>query len=309
MATALPTAPAPIQTGTTQYANLPAALQQIYQQGWGTAAQQMGKAYTPYTNPRLADLTALQRQGAGIAGGLTQALNPLYAQAQQAITSAPTLTTGAWTDPGVASSYMSPYTAAVTDRLATLGNRNLTENLLPSINSTFTGAGQFGSTRNADFANRALRDTQEAILGQQAQALEAGYGTAGNLFGADQARALTAQQGNLGARQALGTNLTNLAGSMAGTMGNVARLQNQFGAQEQAFGQQNLDLAYQDFLRQQQYPMANTQSALGMVTPTAQTTGATSTTNTYQTPSTSTANNWLGGLAAAGQLYKNIWGS
>ena len=75
---ALPTQQAqPIQTGSTAWKDIPAALQQIYQQGWGTAAQQMGTPYTTYQNPRIADLTALQKQATGTVGNLTQALSPL----------------------------------------------------------------------------------------------------------------------------------------------------------------------------------------------------------------------------------------
>lgn len=307
---ALPTQQAqPIETGSTAWKDIPAALQQIYQQGWGTAAQQMGTPYTTYQNPRIADLTALQKQAMGTVGNLTQALSPLYQTAGAALEATPMASTGKWTDPGVAGSYMSPYTSNVVDRLATLGNRNLMENIIPGINTTFVGGGQFGSTRNADFMNRAIRDTQEAILGKQAEALESGYGAAANIYGSDAARALDATRLNQAVTQNAASGFGNLASGMAGTLGNVAHLQNRFGAQEQAFGQQNLDLAYQDFLRQQGYPLANTQSALGMVTPTAQSTGVTSTTATYQTPSTSTANNIIGGLAAAGQLYKNVWGS
>lgn len=101
--------------------------------------------------------------------------------------------TGSWTQN--ASAYMSPYTSAVTDRIAQLGARNLSENLLPAVNKTFIGSGQFGGSRNAEFTNRALRDTQESVLGQQSNALESGYKTAADIYNQDAARAL---QGGLG---------------------------------------------------------------------------------------------------------------
>lgn len=69
------------------------------------------------------------------------------------------------------SRYMNPYTDGVVKEIARLGARNLNENLLPGVNSTFTGAGQFGSSRNMDFTNRAVRDTNESILGQQSKVL------------------------------------------------------------------------------------------------------------------------------------------
>lgn len=94
--------------------------------------------------------------------------------------------TGTW--PGAAANYMSPYTSGVTDEIARLGGRNLSENLLPAVNDTFTGAGQFGSRRHADFTGRALRDTNESILGQQSLALQQGYNQSAQIFGQDQSR-------------------------------------------------------------------------------------------------------------------------
>lgn len=124
----------------------------------------------------------------------------------------------AQTFPGAVSDYMSPYTDAVVNRIGELGARNLSENLLPAVNDTFTGAGQFGSRRHADFTNRALRDVNESVLGQQAQALEQGYGQAAQIFGQDQSRlaGLGATAGQLaGATQSGLANLGQLSGQLA----------------------------------------------------------------------------------------------
>ena len=67
--------------------------------------------------------------------------------------------------------FMNPYTTNVVNEQARLSNQNLNENILPAVNSSFTGAGQFGSTRNADFNNRAIRDQQATLMGQQGQTL------------------------------------------------------------------------------------------------------------------------------------------
>ncbi len=126
--------------------------------------------------------------------------------------------TGSWTNN--VSSYMSPYTQQVTDRIADLGARNLSEKLLPAVNKTFIGSGQFGSTRNSDFTNRAVRDTQEAILGQQSQALENGYKTAADIYGQDASRQL---QGGLGLGQLTDANAQRQiqAGTQLGNMTNA----------------------------------------------------------------------------------------
>lgn len=111
--------------------------------------------------------------------------------------------------------YMNPYTQNVTDQIARLGARNLSENLLPSVSDAFVKAGQFGGTRMGEFGSRALRDTQESILNQQAQALQSGYGQAMSAAQTDAARqaalastvgglATTQQNALLGAGQTLG---------------------------------------------------------------------------------------------------------
>lgn len=78
--------------------------------------------------------------------------------------------------------FMNPYTSNVVDEQARLSNQNLNENILPGVNSTFAGAGQFGSTRNADFTNRAIRDQQYGLAGQQGQTLFNAQQAAGNQY-------------------------------------------------------------------------------------------------------------------------------
>ena len=96
--------------------------------------------------------------------------------------------------------YMNPYQTNVLDAIAQQGERNLTENLLPSVSDSFIKAGQFGSRNMGEFGSRALRDTQESILKQQAPVLQQGYAEAMRASAADKAR----------------------QGSLAGTAGSVA---------------------------------------------------------------------------------------
>lgn len=130
----------------------------LSQAGLGSAAQQAN----PYINQ------AVSQSGLGAASPYLQAAGTSFPQA--------------------ANAYMSPYISGVTDRLAALAGRNLKENLLPAVNDQFIRAGQYGSTVNRDTVGRAIRDTQEALLGQQAQALEQGYGQAAQIYGQDAAR-------------------------------------------------------------------------------------------------------------------------
>ncbi len=139
--------------------------------------------------------------------------------------------------------YMNPYNRNVTDEIARLGGRNLTENLLPGVSDSFIRAGQFGSNRMGEFGSRALRDTQEAVLGQQAQALQQGYGTS-----------LTAAQGDLGRQAQLG----QIAGGIAGN--DLGRIQTA-GAQFGNLGQTAGNLTSQQM--QNLTSLGNTQSNIG----------------------------------------------
>jgi len=161
--------------------------------------------------------------------------------------------------------FMSPYTEGVVDRIAQLGGRNLQENLLPNVNSTFTGAGMFGSGRHADFTNRAIRDANESIMGQQAQALQQGFGQSMGAYQTGQGRELAAGQalGTLG-NQLSGQQLN--AGQLTGAIGsNLTGAQMQGGSQMGALGQQ---------LTNQGQGLANATGALGQLSQSMGLTGA-----------------------------------
>ena len=102
---------------------------------------------------------------------------------------------------GGVTGYMNPYQTNVMDALAQQSSRNLKENILPGVSDAFIKAGNFGSARMGEFGNRAVRDTQQALLQQQGALLNQGYG-----------QAVTASQADL-ARQA---QLAGIAGNTAG---------------------------------------------------------------------------------------------
>ncbi len=220
-------------TVTDMGANLPAWLQEYTRGLAGQATAVAGEQYQPYTAPTN---SATYGEDAGRIAGFT----PLQQQAHQAVQTnqgsyQPYTQYASQTLPQAVGSYMSPYTDSVVNRIAQLGQRNLTENLLPQVNSTFTGAGQFGSTRNAEFTNRALRDANESILGQQANALQTGYQNAQNAALQDLTR--YSQLGQL--QQQLGYQ----DASMLDTIGQ----------QQQQQKQQNMNLANTDFTNQRNY--------------------------------------------------------
>jgi len=198
------------------------------QQYYGQAGQLNGAAAAqPYL-----------QQAAGMSGSvdakpyLQQAVNTTQQSLGERATAAadPYANAAAQSSAAGVQQYMNPYNAAVTDRLAELGGRNLSEQLLPNVSDAFIRAGSFGGSRMGEFGSRAVRDTQEAVLAQQAQALQQGYG-----------QALGASQADL-ARQA---QLAGTVGGLAGTdlsrimqggaqYGNLAQTAGNLTAQEQA---------------------------------------------------------------------------
>lgn len=162
------------------------------------------KNFTPYSGQVVAPTNAMQTGAAqnvqNMVGGLSN-----YSQNLQ--------------------QYMNPYQSGVVDQIATLGNRNLTENVLPQLQSGFTGAGQFGSKRMMDFQNRAVRDSNDSIMNQQNQALQSGFQQANQ---------------NMNAQ-----NQMMLAGNQA---------LNQYGNEEWNRGQQQNQFNLNQWNTEQQYP-------------------------------------------------------
>lgn len=261
------TAPTSIGATTTDTSNtLPAWLQDYTRGLMGRATQTAGEAYQPYTGARIADQTPEQLQA------------QQKVQAQQGSWQ-PGMAFAGSTAPQNVSAYMNPYISNVTDRIAQLGQRNLTENLLPQVNSTFIGAGQFGSDRSADFTNRAVRDTNESILGQQGQALQTGYQNAVTNFQNDATRA-----GNVAN---MGTQLGYQDVGMLDTIGQ----------QKQALGQKALDLGYTDFQNQVNYPKTQLQFLNEMVR------GLPNTSSAYQTQTTAAPNPVMSPLQQAASAF------
>lgn len=163
------------QTGLQALSGAPggaAAAQPFIQQAVGTSG--VGAAQ-PYLTQQAAALGGVDT-GAG-----ARMLSPYVQQSlgTSGMTAAqPYLQAAGETSAGDIQQFMNPYTQNVTDQIAKLGARNLSENLLPAVSDSFVRAGQFGGTRMGEFGSRALRDTQESVLAQQGQALQSGYGQA-----------------------------------------------------------------------------------------------------------------------------------
>jgi hypothetical protein len=232
-------APPNATTTSSSTTSIPPYLQE-YSKGVLSKADAISASpYQSYTGPRVTGFSNPTQQSFDMTTANTGNWQPALNQA--------TATTQAATNPmlnnSAFQSYLSPYTSGVLDQIATRGGRNLSENLIPQINSTFTGSGQWGSSRNAQFMGNALRDTNEAVLNQQALALQQSYSDAMSNYNQGQNRSLQA-----------GSQLGQLAQQQQQQSGQDAAALNAIGSQQEAKSQQNLDVAYQDFLAQRDYP-------------------------------------------------------
>lgn len=317
----------PLQSSqyVTSYTETPKWMQDaIYQQI--QVAQNLASApYQPYTMPTVAELSPLQQQAyqkvqdnqgvwkpqlnAATTGMEANANTPGGAQAAQ-----PWLNQSAQSSVANINDYMNPYTSQVTDRIAQLGARNLSENLLPAVSDSFVRAGSFGGTRMGEFGSRALRDTQESVLGQQAQALQTGYGqalgasqtdqsrlaslgsTIGQLSGAD----LTRQQSALSqmaqlVQQGQQMSTADVAALEAAGVGVQNQKQRELTAAEQQFQQQQL------YPKQQMDWLSTQVRGMAPITPQSTTQAGTTTGQTYSASP-------LSQLATGLYTYKGLQG-
>jgi len=168
--------------------------------------------------------------------------------------------------------------------------------------------GQFNAEQQAR-QNAGIQNLQAALgvqsLGSgqnmQAQLANQQYGLEAQRMG-EQSRQFGSSQGLAGLAQAgqMGQTLSNIGS--ARSQADQARfgLQTQTAAQQQALNQQYLDTAYQDFLRQRDYPMEQMQQYSSLlrgvpVTP--------NTSSTTYAPSASLGSQLMGGGLAAAGIY------
>jgi len=247
-------------------------------------------------SPQLQDATALAGQAGLGALNTSYTYNPYQ--------------TRSFTSPGMAESYMSPYMANVVERQQQDAQRQAAiaaqaQGAQAARSGAFGGSGDY-LMRGQAAGNLARQKGDILAQGQQA-AYQQGMGQ----FNAEQAATqnaaqLNAQQGQFGAGlglQGLQTALTgaNALGNLGGAqyqqnMG-INALQNQYGLQQQAQIQRDIDTKYQDFLNYQNYPYKQ----LGFMSdiirgaPLTQTGSA-----LYQAPPSSAQNIMSLGLGAAG---------
>lgn len=218
--------------------------------------------------------------------------------------------TKSFTSPGMAESYMSPYMANVVGRQQADAERQAAiaaqaQGAQAARSGAFGGSGDY--LLRAQAAGNLARQKNDILAQGQQAAYQQGMGQ----FNTEQAATanaaqLNAQQGQFGAGlglQGLQTALTgaNALGAIGGqqyqqNMG-INALQNQYGLQQQAQVQKDLDTRYQDYLNFQNYPYKQIgfMSDILRGAPLTQTGSA-----LYQAPPSSAQNIMSLGLGAAG---------
>ena len=205
-------------SSSTTATELPAWIKPYAEEGLKATSELTAQPYQPYEGYRIAGFSPQQIETQEAARKMT-----------------PTTTTGGVFGSGEAQQYMNPYMQNVVDIQQREAQRTA------DIAGTQRGAqaaqaGAFGGSRQAIMDAEAARNlaTQKGDI--QAQGSNLAFQQAQQQFNADQARRLQAE--GQGFQQGVDVN----------------RIQNAYGAQQQALQQQGLTLGYEDFLRQQQDP-------------------------------------------------------
>jgi hypothetical protein len=224
--------------------------------------------------------------------------------------------TKAFNSPGMAESYMSPYMQNVVDvqQKEAVRQKQIADQ---GLQAQATKAGAFGGSRDAIMRSEADRNLATQLGSIQATGLQNAYQQGMGQFNAEQgatqaAANLNAQQGQFGAGlglQGLQTALTSA--NTLGTLGNqqyqqnmgINALQNQYGLQQQAQEQTDINNKYQDYLNYQNAPYKQ----LGFMSDIVRGAPLTQTGSSVYTAPPSTAQNITSlGLGAAG--ISKLWG-
>jgi hypothetical protein len=166
-----------------------------------------------------------------------------------------------------AQDYMNPYTQNVVDYQKSQAVRDF-QIAQPMRQATAVKQGAFGGGRSAIVDAEAQRSLNSQLQGITATGQQAAFQNAQQQFNQDQTRRLEAQRMGEQSRQygaGLGMQGLQTALQSAGQLGQLGQteygqkmginqLQSAYGQQQQQQAQRPLDMAYQDFINQQNYP-------------------------------------------------------
>ena len=240
------------QARTTAQTNYPDWYNRLQQANLLRAAEAAFETYQPYGGPRMALAGPEQQAARAGFGGLAGIAAPSFAEAMRQSRLGATQLAGADITP-----YMSPFQQAVTD-VALREARRQGDIQRRGLESQATKVGAFGGSRAALEQMEAERNIQRGLADIQATGSQAAYESALAQLSADRAAAAAAAP----QMAALGTGLQ-------GALTSGLKEAELAGERERAERQGALDIAYQDYLTQRAYPLAQAsglQSLLGGAT-------------------------------------------
>ncbi|MGP0093108.1 MAG: hypothetical protein ACLPKB_24685 [Xanthobacteraceae bacterium] len=259
------------QTSTTQTTPTPnAAVAGLANQNLSAVGNLEAAGFTPYSGQQVANFSPLQNTSFGMAGNLASSGVPNVGQAQSLInnyTNAGPQSVQANSIASQMSPYMNQYVSqALAPQLAGMQQQEALQSQLNQ--GAATSAGAFGDPR----ANM-LQQNQNFLSGLQQQgvignAYNNAFNTAIGAGSQDVANSLAAQTTNANlynqylAQQLAGAQAEQGLGTyQVGTGSQLAGIANQYGAQQTAQNQAQLNAAYNQWLMAQQYPFQTAQLA------------------------------------------------
>lgn len=222
--------PSAVPSGSDSSTVGPLWLQQYLMDTMGASRALASQPYSPYPGPTVAGPSGQTQQAWDMAGSNVGNYSPYLMQA-----GALSAASGAPISSGDISTFLNPYSDYITGAL----NRNLTQNLLPTIQDKFVSAGQSRSPQEQEMTQRALQGTQTAVGESMAGAYQGALNSL--LANRQQMGTAGAQLGQLGA-------LSSQLGAV--DVGQLAAA----GNAQDALAQANINSAQQQFNQQQQYP-------------------------------------------------------
>jgi len=299
--------PAPTSTTVTQVSDLPEYIKPYVEKLLATTEKVYDQPYVPYTGQRLAEPSAAQQSAlSGIVETFTgpdgKFMMPgasSFEQAGQLVQQA-TKQFGDVSPVEFQQKYMSPYQQAVTD----IQKREFAKEAIRKEQQRAAlarQAGAFGGSR--DVLERMLGEeaTQRGLSDIEATGLQSAYEQGLKQFEADRAAARSGatQLGQLSTQE------------QAQTLSGLGALQTA-GETQRALEQQPLDIAYEEFARQQTYPKQALQELSGIIRGYAQKPDIYGTTQQFQQPPSLGQQLLSAGTVAAGissGLGKSFFGT
>jgi len=251
----------PAQPTQTSQVTIPEYAKPYMERLLGKAEAAAETPYQTYGGERIAGPTAEQQAarqnvaGMGPAGGYEAGMGMAGAGGMAGLASAGAgqQYMGMATDPRATQAFMSPYMQNVVDVQKAEAMRDFGRQV-PGMQAAATRGGAFGGSRQAIVEAEGRRN-----LGNQLQQIQAA-GSQKAFEDAQRAQQFGSEIGLRGLGQAAQTGIQ--AGATMGQLGgaqqqsalDLAKAQEAFGSFGQQQSQQQMDLAYQDFLNQQRYP-------------------------------------------------------